>query len=183
MGIAHLAFELGLRDEGGHGVYDHRIDGVAPDEHLRDLQGLLAARGLRDHQLVHVEAELRGVARVQRVLRVDERDLASEPLGVGQHVQGESGLAGGLRAVDLGDPAPRDAAYPQRRVEGEGAGGDDLGLDYGVLAQPHDGALAELLLYLQERRLQCLLFLVGQRVARHQPPPSPRASPRLSRTS
>src|SRR3712207_7196974 len=40
-------------------------------QRLRDLQRLLARVGLRDEQLVHVDAELGGVLRVHRVLGVD----------------------------------------------------------------------------------------------------------------
>ena len=61
------------------------------------------------------------------------------------HGQGQGGLAGRLRAVDLGDAAARDAADPERHVELHRAGGDDGDLvERAVLAQTHDGALAEL---------------------------------------
>jgi len=83
------------------------------------------------------------------------------------HLQGQRGLAGGLRAVDLDHPAARQAADAQRNVEAQGAGGDHLDvLDHLALAQAHDGALAELLLDLGQRHLQGLgFFAVGGAMA------------------
>ena len=58
------------------------------------------------------------------------------------------------------DASARDAADAERDVERERAGGDggDAGA-HGVLAEPHDGALAVLLLDLLERDLQHLLAI------------------------
>ena len=78
-------------------------------------------------------------------------------LGVGHRVQGDGGLAGGLRPVDLHDPAARQAADAERDVEGDGAGRDHLERRAGVVAQPHDRALAELLLDVGERGVEGLL--------------------------
>ena len=70
----------------------------------------------------------RGVVGVEGVLGVDEGRDAAGLLGLGDDVQGEGGLAGGLRAVDLDDAAARHAADAERDVEGDGAGGDGLDL-------------------------------------------------------
>ncbi len=59
------------------------------------------------------------------------------------------GLTGGLRAVDLDDPAAGQTAHAERHVERDGAGRDDLHLDMRLLAEPHHGALAELLVDLR----------------------------------
>ena len=48
------------------------------DEHLDDLERLLAVVGLRDEQVVEIDAELLRVLRVERVLGVDERRHAAE---------------------------------------------------------------------------------------------------------
>src|SRR4029079_17792064 len=52
----------------------------------------------------------------------------------------------GFRTEDLGDPAARDAAHPERKVERDGAGRDRV--EDQLLAGPelHDRAAAELLL-------------------------------------
>ena len=79
-------------------------------------------------------------------------------LGFGDHVQGHRGLARALGAEDLDDAPTRDATDPERDVEGHGAGGDDPDPGtHGVLAQLHDGALAELLLDLLERDVEHLV--------------------------
>jgi hypothetical protein len=87
------------------------------------------------------------------VLRVDEGRDAAGPLGVGDGVQRERGLAGGLRAVDLDDAAAREAADAEGHVQRDGAGGDDGDGRALVAAQAHDRALAELTVDLGERGL------------------------------
>ena len=66
-------------------------------------------------------------------------------------------LPRGLRAVDLDDPAARQAADAERDVERDRAGGDDLDRRAGLVAEAHDRALAELLLDLGERDLERLV--------------------------
>ncbi len=157
VGVAHLALDLGARHERRHRVDDHQVDRAGADQHVGDLQRLLTGVRLADQQGVGVHAELLGVLRVERVLRVDEGDRAAGPLGVGRQVQGQRGLAGGLRAVDLDHPAARDAADPERDVQGGGTGGDHLDRLVRLLAEAHHRALAELPLDLRERRLKGLL--------------------------
>ena len=55
--VAHLPLDLGLGHERGHGIDDDDVEGVAADQHLGDLEGLLAVVGLRDEQVVDVDAE------------------------------------------------------------------------------------------------------------------------------
>jgi hypothetical protein len=67
-------------------------------------------------------------------------------LHLGNHLQGQRGLAGRFRAVDLDDAAARQAAHAQGNVQAQRAGGDDLDVfDHLAFTQAHDGALAELL--------------------------------------
>ena len=58
MAVAHLAFQLGARNESGDGVDDDDVDRSGADENFGDLQSLLAAVGLRDEEIVDVDAEL-----------------------------------------------------------------------------------------------------------------------------
>ena len=90
-------------------------------EHVGDLERLLARVGLGDEQLVDVDADGLGVDRVHRVLGVDVGADAAVALGLGHHVHGEGGLARRLRAEDLDDPAPGQAADAEGEVEGQGA--------------------------------------------------------------
>ena len=107
--IAHVAVELGPRHQGRDRVDHDDVDRVRAHQGLGDLQRLLAGVGLGDQELVDVDAELLGVDRVERVLGVDEGGDAAQVLGLGDDVQGQRGLAGGLRPVDLDDAAARDA--------------------------------------------------------------------------
>ena len=124
--VAHLALDLGLGHQGGDRVDDDDVDRAGADQHVGDLERLLAGVGLRDEQGVGVDAELLGVLGVERVLGVDERGDAARALGVGDGVQRQRGLAGRLRAVDLDDAAARQPADAERDVEGDRAGGDDV---------------------------------------------------------
>src|SRR5207253_7419035 len=91
----------------------------------------------------------------ERMLGVDERGDAAQMLRLGDHVERERGLAGGLRAVDLGDPSSRQAADAERHVERQGASRNDRDLLEGAAgAQAHDRALAKLPLDLRDRQLE-----------------------------
>jgi len=130
-------------------------------EHQRvdDLEGLFAGVGLADQQVGQVDAELLRVLDVERVFGIDEGAGALELLHLGDDLQRQRGLAGGLGAVDLDDAAARQAADAQRDVQAQRAGGDDLDVFQRLaLAEAHDGALAELLLDLGEGGLQGLGF-------------------------
>src|SRR5207249_4578247 len=80
-----------------------QIHGPGAHQHLADLQSLLAGIGLRDQEILGADPELARVADVERVLGVDEGGDAARLLRLGDHVQGQRGLAARLRAVDLDD--------------------------------------------------------------------------------
>ena len=157
VGVAHLALDLGAGHERGHRVDHEHVERARADQHVGDLERLLTRVGLADQQLVDVDADRRRVDRVHRVLGVDVGAHAAVALGLGDHVHGERRLARRLRAEDLDDPAPGQAADAEREVERERTGGDGLDADVAALAQLHDRALAELLVDLAERHLECLL--------------------------
>ncbi len=139
-------------------VDDDDVDRAGADEHLRDLEGLLAAVGLRDEEVVDVDAELPGVLRVERVLRVDERREAAELLRLGDDVERERRLARRLGAEDLDDAAAGHAADAESRVDADRSGRDGGDADHLALAEPHDGSLAELPLDLRQSGLGCFHF-------------------------
>ncbi len=93
MGVAHLAFDLGLGRERRHRVDHDHVDGARAHEHVGDLQRLLAGVGLRDQQLVHVDAELLGVLGIERVLGVDEGRGAARLLRLGHDLERQRGLS------------------------------------------------------------------------------------------
>ena len=70
-------------------------------------------------------------------------------------------MPGRLRAEDLDHAAAGQAADAEGDVERQRAGGDGGDADVAVLAEAHDGALAELLLDLAERHLECLVSFHG----------------------
>ena len=120
------------------------------DQGLGDLERLLTGVGLADEQLVDVDADVLGVAGIERVLRVDEGDDPARALRVGRDVVAERGLAARLGAEDLGDPAARDAAHAEREVERHRAGRDCRDVLGFAVAEAHDRAAPELLLDLED---------------------------------
>ena len=157
--VAHFAFDFGLGRERGDRVDDDQVDRGRAHQRVDDLERLLAGVGLADQQVLQVDAELLGVADVERVFGVDEGAGAADLLHLGDDLQRERGLAARLRAVDLDDAAARQAADAERDVEAERAGGDDFDVfDHLAFAQAHDRALAELLFDLGQRGLQGLGF-------------------------
>ena len=115
--VTHLALDLGPRHQRGDRVDHDDVERAGADQHVGDLQRLLTGVGLRDQQRVGVDAQLLRVVRVERVLGVDEGRDPAGPLGVRHRVQRDRRLTGGLRAVDLHDPAARQTADPERDVE------------------------------------------------------------------
>ena len=64
------------------------------------------------------------------MLGVHVRGHAATLLDVGSHVKAQGRLAGGLRAVDLGDAAPRDAPHSGGGVEVTPTGSSQLWADF-----------------------------------------------------
>ena len=138
MAVAHLAFDFGLGYQGRHRVDDDDVDGAGADQHVGDLQRLLAGIRLGDQQRVGVDAELLGVFGVKRVLGVNERRDASGFLSVRDGMQRQGRFTAAFRSVDLDNPAAGEAADAKRHVERDGPGRDHLDGRAGVVAEPHD---------------------------------------------
>ena len=98
------------------------------------------------------------------MLRVDERCLAARLLRLGDDVQGDRGLTGGFRSVDLDDASARHAADAECEVERDRTGGNGVHIHIQPLTELHDRTLAVILFDLSERCGQRLL-LVGNRIA------------------
>ena len=156
MGVSHLALDLGPWGERRHRVDDDHVERPGADQHVGDLECLLAGVRLGDEQLVDVDADCTGVDRVHGVLGVDVGADAAVALGLGHDVGGQRGLARALRPEDLDDAAPWDAADAERQVQRQGAGGHRLDRQGALVAHLHDGTGAELLLDLAERHVQRL---------------------------
>ena len=141
--VAHVALDFGLRDQGGNAVDDDGVNGAAADQLLGDVQRLLGGVGLGDQQVVQVKATAGGVVWIQGVFSVDVGGEAAHALGLGHDVDGKGGLAGRFPAVDLGNTAAGQAADAQGHVQGQRAGGNDVGDKVGDLfVATHHRALA-----------------------------------------
>ena len=157
--VAHLALDLGLRRQRRDRVDRDDGERARADEQLADLERLLARVGLRDEQLVDVDADPLRVRRVHRVLGVDERADAAAALRLGDHVVDERRLARRLGPEDLDHAAARQPADAERHVERERARRDGADRDLRLVVHLHDGALAELALDLPEHRVECFFAI------------------------
>src|SRR5262245_54615039 len=144
--FAHLAFDFRPRHERRDRVDDDDVDAARTDEDLDDFERLLAVVGLRDEEVLEIDAEFLRILRVESMLGVDEGRHAALLLRLGDDLQRERGLARRLRTEHLDDAAAWDAADAEGIVEADGAGRDRGDLRDDILgAQAHDRALAELL--------------------------------------
>jgi len=84
MGLAHLAVSSALAQTPR--VQHQHVDGAAPDQ-SPVIPGLLARVGLRNQQIVHIDAQLLGVAGVQGVLGVHKSRQTTQPLRLGDDLQ------------------------------------------------------------------------------------------------
>ncbi len=117
MALAHLALKLRGRHKRGHRIDHDNIDGVGLDQHLGDIQRLLAGVRLTDQQAADIDAKLLGPRRIQRVFGIDKGRHAAKPLGAGDGVQGQRGLAGRLRPVKLHHAPARNARPAQCDIQ------------------------------------------------------------------
>src|SRR5690606_35003020 len=131
-------------------VHDENVDGAGPHQRVGDFQRLFAGVGLRDQQVVDIDAELAGIDGIERVFGIDEGADAAIALRFGYDVQGQRRLARAFRPEDLDDTAARQAADAKSDIEAQRTGGDRFNLDGGILAKAHDRALAEVPLDLAE---------------------------------
>src|SRR6185369_13723659 len=114
--IADIAVDLSTGYQGCDRIDDHDIDAAAPDQNLSDFQGLFAKVRLGNEQVIGIDAQPFGITGVQGMLGIDEGDIPSPSLGLGNNVQGERSLARRLRAVDLGDPAAGETADAEGQI-------------------------------------------------------------------
>ena len=158
MGVAHLAFELRPGDEGGNRIHHQHVDRARTHQGVGNLQRLLAGVRLGDQQLLHVHAELLGIGRVERVLRIDEGAGTAGLLRLRDHMQGQGRLARALRPEDLDHPALGQPADAESDIEAQRARRYGLDLDRPVvLAELHDRALAKGAFDLAEGGIECFL--------------------------
>jgi hypothetical protein len=81
--VAHLTVELGFRHQRGHRIDNQHVNGSRANQRFSDLQRLFARVGLRDEQIVDVDAQLFRVAGIERVLGIDKGCQSARTLRLG----------------------------------------------------------------------------------------------------
>ncbi len=160
VGVAHFALYLSPRHKRGHRVDHQHVHRAAADKRVGYFERLFAIVGLGNKQVSSAHAQLAGVRHVERVLGVDEGRNPTGLLHLGYCVQGQGGLARRLGAVDLDDATTRQATHAQGDVQAQRTRRHRVDVARSVVvAQPHDRALAELLVDLVECQLERLVAL------------------------
>ena len=149
MGISHLAVNLSLGNQSGHGVHNHDVHGTGTHHGLGNLQSLLAVIRLGDIQVINIHSYVPGIYRIQGMLCVNEACNAPALLHLCHHVQGDRGLTGRLRSIYLYNPALGNSAQSQGYIQADGAGGHCLNIHIcSGIPQLHDGSFSVCLLNL-----------------------------------
>ena len=154
VGVADIALQFLPGNQGRHRVDDDDVDRVRFNQHFGNVHGFFAAAGLAHQERFQFDAQLLGPTGIQSMFGVDEGGNSAVPLGLGDHVQGQRGLAARFRAENLDDTSTRNPLPSQGHVQRQAAGGNagDAAADSG--AQGHDGPFAELLLDLGDGRFE-----------------------------
>ena len=93
------------------------------------------------------------------MLRVDECRLTAHFLRFRDDVEGDGGLTGGFRPVDLDDASARHAADTERDVEVQRPCRNGADFHVCVFAEAHDGAFAEVVFNTRDSRFQSGFFI------------------------
>ena len=140
MAVAHLAVDLRFGHQSRYRVHNHNIHCAGADHGLGNLQSLLPVVRLGNIEVVNIHADILGIHRVQRMLRVDKPCNAAPFLHLSHHVEGNRRLSAGLRPVNLNHPALGHAAQAQGNIQAQGPGRDSLNIHMGFgVPQFHNG--------------------------------------------
>ena len=159
MRIPHVPFDLRLGRERGDRVHDDDIHRGRAHERIHDVERLFARIGLRDVQIVEIDAQLFGIHGIERMLGVHERRDAAQLLRFGDRVQRNRRLTRRFGTVDLDHSAAGESADAERKIQRKTPRRDDFDVGIaGALAELHDRALAVRLFDLGEDGVQRLEF-------------------------
>ena len=155
MGIPHIAFDLRFGHQSGYGVYHHHVNGAGAYQSFGDLQSLFTGIRLGNIQIIHHNAQIFGINRIQSVFGIDKSGGTAQTLGLSHHMQGNGGFTGRFRPENLYNTAPGHSSYPQSQIQIQAAGRDHGDVHIGTgIPQLHDGAFTKLLFYLTQGDLQ-----------------------------
>ena len=156
-GIPHLALQLYLGNTRGHGVDHHDIHRPRTYQGLGDIEGVLSAFRLGDHEVCQIDPDHLGIAGVKGVLNIDEHRSAALSLRFSNDTEAEGCFARGLGAIDFAGAPAWESAHAKGEIDGYVARRDDVDLHLIGIAQPHERAFAKLLVNARNREVQCLL--------------------------
>ena len=158
--VAHLAFKLLTRNERGDGVYHNDVDCARTDKGFGDVEGVLSAFGLGNHEVFEVDADDFRVLGVESVLDVDEHRVAAPSLRLRYERKTESGFSRRFGPVNFDDSAARKPADAKREVYRYRARAYGFDIHLERFAEPDERAFPELLVYHAQGGFESLVVLV-----------------------
>ena len=139
MVIPHFTLDLRLGREGGYRVDHHDIYRTGTHQHVGNFQSLFAGIWLGNQQFIHINTQFFGIHGIQGMFGVDKRRRAAGLLCLGNDLQGQSRLAGRLRAVDLNHPTLGQTTHPESDIQSQGPGRDGVHFAHCAgIAHAHD---------------------------------------------
>ena len=117
MGIAHFALNFRARNQSRDRIDHNDIDCIGTHQCIGDFQCLFTCIGLRDDQIVDIDAQLLGIARVKRMLRIDERGCPAQFLNLGNRMQRQRGFTRAFRTLNFEHAATRQSTDAKRYIK------------------------------------------------------------------
>ena len=161
MMVAHLAFQLGTRYQGGNRINHQHINRPGTHQRIGNFQCLFTGIRLGNQKLIQINAQFTCIGRVEGVFGIHKGTISALCLRFGYGMERQRCFARRFRPVNFDNPPFWKAANTKSDIQPERAGGNRLDIDHTIaLTQLHDRAFAKGFFYLANRRIQCLAFII-----------------------
>ena len=117
MTVTHFAIEFGLWHKCRNRIHHEHVYRSRTDQCFGDFKRLLSIIRLRDQKIVHIYAEFFCIARIERMLGINERRHSTLRLRLGNHLQCDRRFTGRFRPEDFNHSSARKAADSERGVK------------------------------------------------------------------
>ena len=156
MGIPHIPVNFCLGHQSGYRVNYDNINGSRANHGFRNLKGLLSVVRLGNIEIVNIHADILGIHRIERMLRIYKACNTASFLNLCDHMQGNRSLTAGFRSVYLHNSSLGNPPKPQGNIKAQRTRRDGFYVHVGgVIPQLHNGSLSKLLLDLSKGGVQC----------------------------
>ena len=122
MGVAHIAVNLGTRNEGRYRIDHNDIYSAGTNQHIHNFECLFPSIGLRHQEGICVNAEFSSIDRIERMFSINKRRNTARFLHIRYSVQSDSGLTGRFRTINFDHTAAGQSADTESSIQSDSAG-------------------------------------------------------------